>query len=72
MDNEWTPNEVIMIAKNIYKIYTAGVLNKDKYIISEVSKKDGELFSALGVDLYYVISSAFEFQNITDKCFSRL
>ncbi len=72
MDNEWIPNEVIMIAKNIYKIYTAGVLNKDKYIISEVSKKDGELFSALGVDLYYVISSAFEFQNITDKCFSRL
>ena len=39
MNNEWTPNEIIMIAKNIYKIYTAGVLNKNKYIISEVSKK---------------------------------
>lgn len=51
MDSEWTPNEIIMIAKNIYKIYTAGVLNKDKYIISEVPKKDEELFNALGVDL---------------------
>lgn len=51
MNNEWTPNEIIMIAKNIYKIYTAGVLNKDKYIISEISKKDQELFSVLGVDL---------------------
>lgn len=51
MDSEWTPNEIIMIAKNIYKVYTAGVLNKEKYIISEVSKKDGELFNALGVDL---------------------
>ncbi len=51
MDSEWTPNEIIMIAKNIYKVYTAGVLNKGKYIISEVSKKDGELFNALGVDL---------------------
>ena len=51
MNNEWTPNEIIIIAKNIYKIYTAGALNKEKYIISEVSKKDEELFSALGVDL---------------------
>jgi hypothetical protein len=51
MDSEWTPNEIIMIAKNIYKVYTAGVLNKGKYIISEISKKDGELFNALGVDL---------------------
>lgn len=51
MNSEWTPNEIIMIAKKIYKVYTAGVLNKDKYIISEVSKKDEELFSALGVDL---------------------
>lgn len=45
------PNEIIMIGKNIYKVYTAGVLNKNKYIISEISKKDEELFSALGVDL---------------------
>lgn len=51
MNNEWTPNEIIMIGKNIYKVYTAGVLNKNKYIISEISKKDEELFSALGVDL---------------------
>lgn len=51
LNNEWTPNEIIMLAKNIYKIYTAGVLNKDKFIISEISKKDAELFQALGVDL---------------------
>lgn len=51
LNNEWTPNEIIIIAKNIYKIYTAGVLNKDKFIISEMSKKDEELFHTLGVDL---------------------
>ncbi|MDE5823530.1 MAG: hypothetical protein K2H91_02435 [Lachnospiraceae bacterium] len=51
--DEWTPNEIIMMAKNIYKIYTSGVLNKDKYIISEVSKKDAELFHTLGVDLLH-------------------
>lgn len=51
MNNEWTPNEIIMIAKNIYKVNTAGVLNKNKYIVSEESKPDEELFSALGVDL---------------------
>ncbi|MDE6747590.1 MAG: transposase [Lachnospiraceae bacterium] len=51
LNNEWTPNEIIMMAKNIYKIYTSGVLNKDKFIISEVSQKDIELFHTLGVDL---------------------
>ena len=51
LNDEWTPNEIIMLAKNIYKVYTAGVLNKDKFIISEISKKDEELFYALGVDL---------------------
>ena len=51
LNDEWTPNEIIMLAKNIYKVYTAGVLNKDKFIISEMSKKDEELFYALGVDL---------------------
>lgn len=51
LNNEWTPNELIMMAKNIYKIYTAGVLNKDKFIVSEMSKKDEELFHTLGVDL---------------------
>ena len=40
-----------MMAKNIYKIYTAGVLNKDKFVVSEMSKKDEELFHTLGVDL---------------------
>lgn len=40
-----------MLAKNIYKVYTAGVMNKDKFIISEVSPKDEELFHALGVDI---------------------
>ena len=48
---ENTQAVVRVFAKNIYKVYTAGVLNKGKYIISEVSKKDGELFNALGVDL---------------------
>lgn len=52
LNHEWTPNEIILIAKNIYKVYTAGVLNKDKYIISEVSQKDRDLLSALGVDLF--------------------
>lgn len=51
LNNEWTPNEIIMMAKNIYKIYTAGVLSKDKFIVSEMSKKDEELFHTLGVDL---------------------
>ena len=51
LNDEWTPNEIIMLAKNIYKVYTAGVLNKDKFIISEISKKDEELFYALGVDI---------------------
>lgn len=40
LNNEWTPNEIILMAKNIYKIYTSGVLNKDKFIIWEVSQKD--------------------------------
>lgn len=51
LNDEWTPNEIIMLAENIYKVYTAGVLNKKKYIISEMSKKDEELFHAMGVDL---------------------
>ena len=51
LNEEWTPNEIIMLAKNIYKVYTAGVLNKDKFIISEISQKDEELFHALGVNL---------------------
>ena len=51
LNNEWTPNEIIMMAKNIYKIYTSGALNKEKFIISEVSQKDVELFHVLGVDL---------------------
>ncbi len=51
LNKEWTPNEIIMLAKNIYKVYTAGVLDKDKFIISEMSKKDAELFHTLGVDL---------------------
>jgi hypothetical protein len=40
-----------MLAKNIYKIYTAGILNKDKIVVSEMSQKDEELFHALGADL---------------------
>lgn len=52
MNNEGIPNEIIMIAKNVYQInMVGGVLKRDKYIISEVSKKDEKLFSALGVNL---------------------
>lgn len=51
LNNDWTPNEIIMIAKNIYKVYTGGGLTKDKYIISEISQKDKNLFDSLGVDL---------------------
>lgn len=32
-----------MMAKSVYKIYTSGVLNKDKFIISEVSQKGAEV-----------------------------
>ena len=40
-----------MLAKNLYKVYIAVILNKDSFIMSEMFEKDKELVSSMGVDL---------------------
>lgn len=40
-----------MLAKNLYKVYIAVILNKDSFIMSEMFEKDKELVSSMDVDL---------------------
>lgn len=52
LNNKYDPNDVIMLAKNIYKIKMTNVFNLNQILYSEVSNKDKEVFKSLGVDLF--------------------
>lgn len=51
LTGDWTPKDIIMMAKNVYKVYDNGIEHPELARVSEIPNRSQELFEALGVKL---------------------
>ncbi len=50
LDQEWKPEEILALSKNIYQIREKGDGQKNMFLLSGISDRDEEIWKALGVD----------------------